>query len=130
MAISLMEAYLIESLRPNYSYEQVAAQFENKDLSLFEEMQSDFSLLQQLYDTDKALFKEAYTTSYQVKFLTINGLKNILRMRFGIDESQYELQEFGTYNVPANVETEKEIAALVSSNWKIERNGDTIHIFV
>lgn len=130
MAISLMEAYLIESLRPNYSYEQVAAQLENKDLSLFEEMQSDFSLLQQLYDTDKALFREAYTTSYQVKFLTINGLKNILRMRFGIDESQYELQEFGAYHVPANVETEKEIAALVSSNWKIERNGDTIHIFV
>ncbi|MEC1177079.1 hypothetical protein P9B03_01165 [Metasolibacillus meyeri] len=130
MAISLMEAYLIESLRQNYSYEQVAAQLENKDLSLFAEMKSDFSLLQQLFDTDKELFKEAYTTGYQVKFLTINGLKNILRMRFGIDEHQYELQEFGAYNVPANEETAKAIAALISSNWKIERNGETINIFV
>ncbi|WP_042475708.1 hypothetical protein [Bacillus ndiopicus] len=130
MAISLMEAYLIETLRQNYSYEQVAAQLDKKDLSLFAELKSDFTLLQELYDTDKELFKEAYTTGYQVKFLTINGLKNILRMRYQISEDQYELQEFGAYNVPASEETEKAIAAIVSSNWKIERNGQTINIFV
>lgn len=130
MAISLMEAYLIERLRPKFSYEQVVKQFDRNDLSLFENLKSDFSLLQQLHEENPALLKEAYTNAYKVKFLTINGLKNLLQMRFNIDETTYDLQEFGAYNVLADEQTEKAIAALVSSNWKIERHGDKINIFV
>ena len=130
MQLSLMEAYIIESLKTKFIYEEVEQQLAKGDLSAFTDLNFDLSLLQQLFETNPDGLKEAYTHSYSVKFLTINGLKNILRLRFGITEENYELREFGVYGVKVDADTEKEIASILSSNWKITREGDTINLFV
>ena len=130
MQISLMEAYIIETLKTKFTYEEVEQQLIQGDLSAFEDLNFDLALLQQLFDNNPAGLKEAYTHSYSVKFLTMNGLKNILRLRFGITEENYEIREFGVYGVKADPDTEREIASILSSNWKITRQGDTINLFV
>lgn len=133
MAISMMEAYGIELLKSNgIPYEQVSQQFSENKLDLLIEENFDFAVLKTLFDTDGKAFEQAYTGNYTVKFLTINGLRNLLRMRFGIQVDVYETLEAGNglSGVPATAETEQQLRLLVSSNWKVDRHGNTLTLYV
>ena len=133
MAISMMEAYGIELLKSNgIPYEQVSQQFSENKLDLQIEENFDFAVLKTLFDTDGKAFEQAYTGNYTVKFLTINGLRNLLRMRFGIQVDVYETLEAGNglSGVPATAETEQQLRLLVSSNWKVDRHGNTLTLYV
>ena len=133
MGISMMEAYGIELLKSNgISYEQVSQQFSENKIDLQIEENFDFAVLKTLFDTDGKAFEQAYTGNYTVKFLTINGLRNLLRMRFGIQVDVYETLEAGNglSGVPATAETEQQLRLLVSSNWKVDRHGNTLTLYV
>lgn len=133
MAISMMEAYGIELLKAHaLSFEQVSEQLKENEITFPIDESFDFSVLKSLYDTDFDTFKQAYMDSYSIKFLTINGLRNILRMRFHIPVEQYDTLEEGNglRNVPASEDIEQQIRTIVSSNWKVERNGQTLTLFV
>ena len=133
MAISMMEAFGIELLKSNgITFEQVQQQFaENKSDFTIEE-NFDFNVLKMLFEEDQQAFKQAYDGNYSVKFLTINGLRNILRMRFGIPVEAYATLEAGNglQGVPASAEVEQQLRAFVSSNWKVERHGETLTLYV
>lgn len=133
MGISMMEAYGIELLKSNgIPYEQVSQQFSENKIDLQIEENFDFAVLKTLFDTDGKAFEQAYTGNYTVKFLTINGLRNLLRMRFGIQVDVYETLEAGNglSGVPATAETEQQLRLLVSSNWKVDRHGNTLTLYV
>ena len=133
MAISMMEAYGIELLKANgITYEQVAQQFSKNNTALPIEESFDFAVLKTLFDADQQAFEQAYTGNYSVKFLTINGLRNILRMRFGIQVDAYETLEAGNglSGVPATAETEQQLRKFVSSNWKVERHDHMLTLYV
>ncbi|WP_274306942.1 hypothetical protein [Solibacillus daqui] len=133
MAISMMEAYGIELLKANgISFEQLSEQFKQNQGAFNIDENFDFTVLKSLYDTDFDTFKQAYTDIYTVKFMTINGLRNIMRMRFNIPIEQYETLETGNglRNVPASESIEQQIRTIVSSNWNVERNGKTLTLFV
>ena len=134
LAISMMEAYTIEVLKAHpYTYEQVRQYIENNQVHILKnDYNLDFEPIITLLNEDSSLLQQAFEGNYKVKFMTINGLKNLLRLRFQITEDQYELLEAGNglsqLNVP--VATEQEIRNMLSSNWKVERNGETITLFV
>ncbi|WP_341320111.1 hypothetical protein NSQ62_10600 [Solibacillus sp. FSL H8-0523] len=133
MGISMMEAYGIELLKSNgIPYEQVSQQFSENKIDLLIEENFDFAVLKTLFDTDGKAFEQAYAGNYTVKFLTINGLRNLLRMRFGIQVDVYETLEAGNglSGVPATAETEQQLRLLVSSNWKVDRHGNTLTLYV
>ncbi|MER1958401.1 MAG: hypothetical protein ABS942_13555 [Solibacillus sp.] len=133
MGISMVEAYGIELLKSNgISYEQVSQQFSENKIDLQIEENFDFAVLKTLFDTDGKAFEQAYAGNYTVKFLTINGLRNLLRMRFGIQVDVYETLEAGNglSGVPATAETEQQLRLLVSSNWKVDRHGNTLTLYV
>ncbi len=133
MAISMMEAYGIELLKANgITYEQVAHQFSKNNTALLIEEDFDFAVLKALFDADQQAFEQAYAGNYSVKFLTINGLRNILRMRFGIQVDAYETLEAGNglSGVPATAETEQQLRKFVSSNWKVERHDHMLTLYV
>lgn len=133
MPISMMEAYGIELLKANgISFEQVNEEFKQNKSSFNIDENFDFTVLKSLYDTDFNTFKQAYTDVYTVKFMTINGLRNILRMRFNIPIEQYETLATGNglRNVPASESIEQQIRTIISSNWNVERNGQTLTLFV
>lgn len=129
MAISLMEAYIIETLKAHpYTYEEVAGYLQQGNLEIFsKDYDYDFTLLQKLYTTDEVAFKDAYTERYTVKYVTIYGVLRLLRMKFGIVEgiTQHETSVTG---IEVNAEVEEEIRYMLSSNWKVTREGDTITI--
>lgn len=133
MAISMMEAYGIELLKSNgISYEHVSQQFSENKTDLTIDQNFDFAVLKALFDEDQQRFELAYAGNYSVKFLTINGLRNILRMRFDIQADAYKTLEAGNglYDVPATAETEQQLRLLVSSNWKVDRHGTTLTLYV
>ena len=134
MAISMMEAYGMELLRAyKIEWATVKQQFEQKQWTFHSiEQNFDFSALQNLYEENPSQFERAFQGDYKVKFLTINGLRNILRLRFGIAENGYTLLEQGNglSNIKASEEMERQIRAILSKNWKVERNGMTIMLYV
>lgn len=133
MAISMMEAFGIELLKSNgISYEHVSQQFSKNKIELQKEQNFDFTVLKALFDVDQQAFEQAYTGNYSVKFLTINGLRTILRMRFGVQANAYETLEAGNglSGVPATAETEQQLRFLLSSNWKVDRHGNSLTLYV
>lgn len=134
MAISMMEAYTIELLKAHpYTFEQIKYYIDNEELQILtKDYEIDGEMLATLLKEHATEMEQAFAGNYQVKFMTINGLKNLLRMRFDITEAQYELLEAGNglQHLEVNSATEQQIRTMLSSNWKVERNGETLTLFV
>lgn len=134
MAISMMEAYMIELLKNHpYTFEQVKHYIENGELHILTDTYNiDVASLKVLLNEHEKEMEQAFAGDYQVKFVTINGLKNLLRMRFQISEDRYELlpEGNGLQDLQVDSITEQLIRGMLSSNWKVERNGEYIIIFV
>jgi hypothetical protein len=55
-----------------------------------------------------------------VKFITINGLRNLLKLKFDITEEMYELTEQGIAKLIAGEDTLSGIKQMLSPNWKVQ----------
>ncbi|MER2119147.1 MAG: hypothetical protein ABS935_02710 [Solibacillus sp.] len=134
MAISMMEAYTIELLKTHpYTFKQVKHYIENDELYLLTEtFNIDTDSLKILLNENAEEMEQAFEGNYEVKFVTINGLKNLLRMRFQISDDQYELlpEGNGLQSLQVDLITEQQIRRMLSSNWKVERDGELITLFV
>lgn len=134
MAISMMEAYTIELLKTHpYTFEQVKHYIENDEMYLLTDTYDiDPDSLKILLNEKAEEMERAFAGNYKVKFVTINGLKNLLRMRFQISDDQYELlpEGNGLQSLKVDPITEQLIRGMLSSNWKVERNGELITLFI
>ncbi|WP_339199402.1 hypothetical protein MKY27_08305 [Solibacillus sp. FSL R5-0449] len=134
MAISMMEAYTIELLKTHpYTFDQIKQYIENDDLHRLKETYDiDTESLKILWNEQAEEMEQAFAGNYKVKFVTINGLRNLLRMRFQISDDQYELlpEGNGLQSLHVDPVIEQQIRAMLSSNWKVERSGEQITLFV
>lgn len=134
MAISMMEAYTIELLKTHpYTFEQIKHYIENDEHHLLTDTYDiDPESLKILLNKNAEEMEQAFAGNYEVKFVMINGLKNLLRMRFQISDDQYELlpEGNGLQSLQVDPITEQLIRGMLSSNWKVERNGEMITLFV
>ena len=134
MAISMMDAYTIELLRNHpYTFDEIKHYIENDELHLVTDSYDvDTDSLKTLLSENAKAMEKAFAGEYQVKFMTINGLKNLLRMRFKISGDQYELlpEGNGLQSLLVDSITEQQIRGMLSSNWKVERHGKHITLFV
>lgn len=134
MAISMMEAYTIELLKNHpYTFEQIKHFIENDELHLLTNSYDiDTDSLRILLKENAKEMEQAFAGNYEVKFVTMNGLKNLLRMRFQISDDQYELlaEGNGLHFLQVDSITEQQIRGMLSSNWKVERGGEQITLYV
>jgi len=134
MAISMMEAYTIELLKTHpHTFEQIKHLIENDELHrLTDKYDIDTDRLKTLFDDNALEMEQAFAGNYKVKFVTINGLKNLLRMRFQISDDQYELlpEGNGLQSLQIDPITEQQIRGMLSSNWKVERNKELLTLYV
>ena len=72
----------------------------------------------------------SFNGQYKVSFITINGMKNLIHSRFGIDSEAYRLEANGLFDIKMDETIEKEIAAFISSNWTMLRKNEYVSIFV
>lgn len=134
MAISMMEAYTIELLKNHpYTFEQIKHFIENDELHLLTNSYDiDTDSLRILLKENAKEMEQAFAGNYEVKFVTMNGLNNLLRMRFQISDDQYELlaEGNGLHFLQVDSITEQQIRGMLSSNWKVERSGEQITLYV
>ncbi|GGA22918.1 hypothetical protein [Psychrobacillus lasiicapitis] len=127
--ISLMDAYMIETLRSSgISNEEMVVLLEKKDISDLKRINKkfDFNNLLNLYEQDKDTFKSVLQDGYTVKFLTMNGLKNLLQMKFDkVAEKDYEISETGIHRLEIETQKFPALQQLLSINWLIEEQTDT-----
>ena len=124
MNISMMEAYTIEALKKDgYTYDTLIQAFDTNE-------NEQVSSLKSLYEKDGELLKQAFNGRYKISFVTINGLKNLILMRFGIDPETYRIEHNGLFDIKMDVNIEKEIATFISSNWTMARQNDCVSFFV
>lgn len=122
--ISLMDAYLIETLRKNgISNEEILAKLKTGNVESWQKFheQFDFNDLLMLANKDIDQFQKILDQGYQVKFITFNGLKNLLRMRFSkVPDRDYELTEKGIKNLHLNQKQLASLKQMLSGNWVLE----------
>src|SRR5690625_85261 len=83
--ITLMEAYLIETIRSHgVSNDYLLTQVEQEDISEWEELNTnfDFNGLITLRNQNPSAFEDIINEGYSIKFLTFNGLQNLLKLKF------------------------------------------------
>ena len=130
MYISLMQAYTIEGLKKDgIGFVELSSAIEqNTTESLPVKM--DLQPLITLWNEDISKLDLAFKGDYKITFVTINGLKNLLSMKLGIDASRYRLEENGIFDLEVSEVIERQISDFISANWTIKRKGHKISIFV
>ena len=120
----MMEAYAIEALKKDgYTYDTVIQAFNTNG-------PEQVHRLKTLYVKNEGLLKQAFKGQYKVSFVTINGLKNLLNIRFNIDSESYRVETNGLYDINMDKTIEKEIADFISPNWTMKRQDEHVSIFV
>ena len=126
--ISLMEAYLIETLRNHgVSNDEIVSKLKTGHVEAWQEFHErfDFKELLPLATKDIDQFKEMLDQGYQVKFVTFNGLKNLLRMCFGKEQDKdYELLEKGIHNLILERGQLETVKQMLSGNWVLEEEAN------
>lgn len=122
--ISLPVVYKIETVRSKgVSNQELLAKLESGDVSSWSDFNAnfDFNELVELYKEDPEQFKSIIEHGYAVKFVTLPGIKNILKLKFGLLEDQdYKSTEKGITGLKVSDEQYVVIKQMLSKNWRIE----------
>ncbi|WP_339228469.1 hypothetical protein NSQ77_01635 [Oceanobacillus sp. FSL K6-2867] len=126
--ISLMDAFIIETLRKNgVSNQEIIQHVERKDVARFRTYHAsfDFNELIQLEERlGTAEFQKVLSEGYSIKFVTYNGLKNLLFLKFDkIEDRDYELGDDGFSQLRLDEDQGEQLEKMLSGNWKIEFMG-------
>ncbi|RKQ27977.1 hypothetical protein [Oceanobacillus halophilus] len=119
--ISLMDAYMIETLRSKGVTNQEL--IEAKDINAWNRLHEsfDFQELLNLREKDPAAFETIIEDGYQVKFVTFNGLKNLLRLKFHkMEDVDYQSVERGIRGLSLNENDRNQLTSLLSNNWTVK----------
>ena len=121
--ITLMEAYLIETLRSNgVSTDEILDQVRQQDISPWEKVNSnfDFTGLINLYEQDPKVFTSILSDGYTVKFITMKGLQNLLKMKFDkIEGRDFQLTDNGVSHLQVGKDVYPALKQMLSKNWVI-----------
>lgn len=129
-----MEAVLLESLRSNgVSNQELLSSLDGR--SWEETFSTEYEALLNIYSQDKQQFIELLENGYSVKFITFNGLKNLLKMKFNkLEEQDYKIVDNTFELLELNPQQLSTLRQLLSINWVVdehEREGlDTDLILV
>ncbi|WP_438311988.1 hypothetical protein [Sporosarcina sp. FA9] len=122
--ITMMEAYRIEALRSKgISNDEIIVQLDSKEVDFGDRVEPDmdFSGLISLYEQSPQTFKEILEDGYTVKFITMNGLQNLLKMKFDIiKDRDYELVEHGVSQLSIDMTTYTALKQMLGKNCRIE----------
>lgn len=122
--ITLMEAYLIETLRKNgITDHELLNRVESRDVSPWREIDQnfDFNILVQLAHQDREVFTSIILQGYNVKFITYRGLQNLINLIFHKKVGRdYQLIEKGITGLILHGNDIVKLKQLLSRNWLIQ----------
>lgn len=128
--ITLMELYLIETLRANrVSETKIIKQVQARNVEQFKQYDDRFDFTG-LYALDEAgILKDVLENGYEIKFLTYTGLVNVLNLVFNKRENEdYQVDNFTISHLQLAEEATARLVQMLSNNWILstDNNGITI----
>ncbi|NGP46189.1 hypothetical protein G4V62_14975 [Bacillaceae bacterium SIJ1] len=118
--ISLMDAYMIESLRrKEITDDEIIEKATAGDVSSWEVLQPhyDFTELSKLAKQNKDAFHSIIQDGYQIKFVTIYGIQSLLKMKFNILKDDYVTVENGITQLKVTEDQYLVLKQMLSTNW-------------
>lgn len=130
-AITLKEAYVIENLRKQGVTNEKLLEIANETIEdwngLIEE--EDFDILKNLAKEDREKYTSIIKTGYKVKFLTLNGLINLVQLKFNKEKDvDFTVHDDGISNLKLDESRHFEVIEFLSQNWKVKKAGNTLSI--
>lgn len=128
--ITLMEAYLIETLRANeIEDEEIIEKVKEKKVKDFQHINEKFDFTA-LYDLhEQGILEEVLKEGYEIKFLTFTGLVNLLRIKFNRHENEdFKVKDYTIEQLQLDHQELETLQQLVSSNWQITKEASGIKI--
>lgn len=128
-AITLWEAYLIETpLAKGLDADRLLAYVvagDRKELNAFDDT-FDYDDLIESYKKDPETIETAIKSGYTVKFISIHGIKRLVRLKFGLIENEdYVVQnEEKLIGIPLNEEQLHMLKEFLSPQWHVDVNEE------
>jgi len=126
--ITLMDAYMLESLlSKGVKKEALVQAIENHSLDQFTQTEQsyDYAQLNESVKGKEQNYIDAVKGPYAISYLTINGLKNLLRIKYGFEEgTDFTLYEQKLEQLTVTQQQLTEIQALVGSVWSVKKSAD------
>ncbi|HEY4600106.1 MAG TPA: hypothetical protein VIG73_02245 [Cerasibacillus sp.] len=121
--ISLMDAYMIETLRrQGVSDEEMILKIQLGDVSSWKNLHDkfDFNELIKLAERGKDGLEEIISEGYQISFITYPGLQQIIKLKFNkTKDRDYQLTDKGIKNLQLNERELAQLKQLLSMNWVV-----------
>lgn len=125
--ITLSEAYMIENLRKQNVPDEAIINIKDQDINSWNDLDErfDFIELKQLAEANKNKFTSIILEGYQVKFLTLNGLINLVQLKFNKERDvDFIVHDDGISNLVLDESDHPKIKQFLSQNWKmVEENS-------
>ncbi|WP_010283142.1 hypothetical protein [Bacillus timonensis] len=125
--ITLMDAYMIETLRSNgISNQEILAGIKEGNVDVWQNLHEhfDFKELLKLAEHDIEDFQSILLDGYKVKYVTFKGLQNLIKFRFGIEaDKDYQLTETSIENLKLTEEQANTLKQMISQNWIFHWEG-------
>lgn len=131
VGITLMEAYMIENLRKNGITNEEIVHINDQRISNWKDVDDrfDYTVLQELAEQMGDQFASIIYEGYTVKFLTLNGLINLIQLKLGKQrDTDFVVHKDGISNLVVNAKELTIVQQILSPNWKVSEADDGISI--
>ncbi|MFA9560022.1 hypothetical protein ACERII_22160 [Evansella sp. AB-rgal1] len=130
--ISQWEAFMLETLvSKGISSTDLLFFLQTKDVAAIEVYDTSFEYedLLTAYETDTENITKAVLEGYSVKFLTKLGVKKLLSLKFDLEEGTgYQVNGNVFEDVSISNSKQELLRVILSSNWKLEKEENSIRI--
>lgn len=125
--ITLMDAYLIEILRSEgLKKDDIIKYVSEKRVDELQKYHDNFDF-NGLYDIED--LERVLQDGYKIKFLTMPGLVNLLRMKYGKQpEKDFTQLETSIEKLQLTATQKADLQQWLAANWQIVESGGTIAI--
>lgn len=127
-ALSLWEAYQVETLRSKgLDNDTLLQALKEKDLKALVKVDDSFDYqdLIDAADGNMETFQQAIQSGYTIKYLSIYGIKNLLKLKYDLEAGKdYEMSETRFDGLDLNKDQISEFQTLASSQWRVVEQQD------
>jgi len=130
-AITLMEAYIIEDLRKQGISNEELLHINEQAISKWQVVDDrfDYTILLKLAERSGDQFSLIINEGYTVKFLTLNGLINLIQLKLEKKwDADFIVHEDGISNLVVDSYEHQVVQQILSPNWKVTEQSNGLSI--
>jgi len=126
-----MEAYIIENLRKQDVSNEELLHINEQAISKWQKLDDrfDYTILKKLAEQSGDQFTLIINEGYRVKFLTLNGLINLIQLKLEKKrDTDFVVHEDGISNLVLDSHERQVVRQILSPNWKVTEESDRLSI--